>query len=191
MGIKQDSSPTSKRMNPLVFLAKHRRVLTVHRKGSGFFANNKGLIVTNAHIINKAKKIIVTTFDKKEYDAEIVKIFNDKDLAFIKISSKTQYKKLLIATNTKNISLSEVVYTIGSSTINKGTFIEGKIIGLGRQGDEIALLKTQISLYSGAPLLDAGGALIGLLYAKGYGMKNYTLAIPSSTIKNRLEDYTS
>ncbi|MBF0253045.1 MAG: serine protease [Candidatus Omnitrophica bacterium] len=189
MGIKETSPPPKGRINPLVFLAKHRRVVTISRTGAGFFLDETGLIATNSHIVNKAKKITVKTFDGKEYEAGIIKIFTEMDLAFIKIDPSPKYTPVKMADSNK-VNLSDTVYTIGSSNFNKGTFIEGKIIGLGRKDTKTELLKTQIELYkgdSGAPLLNNKGELIGLLYAKGSGIKNYTLAIPSSKIIDSLK----
>lgn len=56
------------------------------RRGKGFFVNKDGLILTNAHVVYNGDKITVITSDYNYYDAEIVSIDNDRDLAFIKIN---------------------------------------------------------------------------------------------------------
>nr|NIO03116.1 peptidase [Pseudomonadota bacterium]NIS67485.1 peptidase [Pseudomonadota bacterium] len=40
--------------------------------GSGFIINEEGYIVTNNHVVENAKEIIVALSDKKEYNAEVI-----------------------------------------------------------------------------------------------------------------------
>ena len=58
--------------------------------GSGFFIRSDGHILTNAHVINKAKKITVITDNGKTYEAKIVGVDTHSDLAVLKISGKSK-----------------------------------------------------------------------------------------------------
>jgi len=40
--------------------------------GSGFVFDKKGHIITNAHVVNDAKKVVVTFLDGRSYNAEII-----------------------------------------------------------------------------------------------------------------------
>ncbi|MFV0276801.1 MAG: S1C family serine protease, partial [Parahaliea sp.] len=53
--------------------------------GSGFVWNDSGLIVTNFHVIAGAHRLTVTLQDQTEYDAEVVGIAPQKDLAVLRI----------------------------------------------------------------------------------------------------------
>lgn len=53
--------------------------------GSGFFVTRDGLLVTDYHVVAKAKNIIVQTADGKRYVATIAKVFEEKDLAALQI----------------------------------------------------------------------------------------------------------
>src|SRR5262245_15590576 len=55
--------------------------------GSGFIIGSDGSIVTNAHVIDNAKKIIVKLSDKREFEAKVLGQDPKTDVAVIKIDS--------------------------------------------------------------------------------------------------------
>mgnify|MGYP003693857955 CR=1 FL=1 len=55
--------------------------------GSGFIIGSDGSIVTNAHVIDNAKKIIVKLSDKREFEAKVLGKDPKTDVAVIKIDS--------------------------------------------------------------------------------------------------------
>src|SRR6185437_3457226 len=57
--------------------------------GSGFVIDGEGHILTNYHVIENARRLEVTTSDKKKYKAQIVGVDPTHDLAVIQIPSKS------------------------------------------------------------------------------------------------------
>jgi serine protease Do len=55
--------------------------------GSGFIIGSDGSIVTNAHVIKNARKIIVKLSDKREFEAKVLGKDPKTDVAVIKIDS--------------------------------------------------------------------------------------------------------
>ena len=53
--------------------------------GSGAIINKEGLILTNAHVVHKATKILVTISDGKQYLAKEIAADDLNDLALIKL----------------------------------------------------------------------------------------------------------
>ena len=53
--------------------------------GTGFVINDEGLIVTNRHVVDEGKTIMVVTSDQKKRAAEVVVIDDEQDLALIRI----------------------------------------------------------------------------------------------------------
>ena len=65
----------------------------VQSLGSGFFIDDKGTIITNAHVVERAAemKISVTTPNGKTYSAHYVTGDPDHDLAMIKVDSEDKF----------------------------------------------------------------------------------------------------
>src|SRR5687768_3715454 len=58
----------------------------VEGQGSGFIVDAGGYIVTNNHVVDKATKIVVTTYDGRKLDATLVGHDPKTDLAVIKVN---------------------------------------------------------------------------------------------------------
>ncbi|MDC4215508.1 MAG: trypsin-like peptidase domain-containing protein, partial [Candidatus Nitrosopumilus limneticus] len=55
--------------------------------GSGFVFDKKGHIITNAHVIDDATKIIITFLDGRSYNAEIIGMDKYTDIGVIKVNA--------------------------------------------------------------------------------------------------------
>ena len=74
--------------------AKHPMMMG---EGSGFFVSADGYIVTNNHVVQKAKTVTVTTQDGKTLDAKVVGTDPKTDLALIKVKRgrRLSFRRLL------------------------------------------------------------------------------------------------
>jgi S1-C subfamily serine protease len=102
--------------------------------GSGFFATDDGLIVTNAHVVKGAKNITVTAHDEKSNDATILLIDEKLDLAVLK-APQGGYPKVTLANRKPKVG--STIYAIGNPSGLSNTISKGLISGIrpGAAGD--------------------------------------------------------
>jgi len=179
-------------------LVRNLTKASYERQGAGIIVHASGVVVTNAHTVDKANRIHVVLHDGTAVPGNTVLIVNDLDLAFIQISSTSPLEAIPIA-DSDQIRLHDEIITVGNSEFLKQTVSGGEIIGLGtsrserRQGrTRTDLIQTSINLYegdSGGPLFDREGHLIGLMTAKEMAADRSSFAVPSNKILIYLEEY--
>lgn len=141
--------------------------------GSGFIISPDGYILTNHHVAGQASKVIVTTTDGKQYDAEIVGSDYLTDVALLKINAKNL--PFLKLGNSDDVILGEWVIALGNPfglfDLNaKPTITVGVVSNVGVNFSyEDRLYKNMIqtdaaisSGNSGGPLINAYGEVIGI-----------------------------
>ncbi len=140
--------------------------------GSGFFIRNDGHILTNAHVINKAKKITVITDNGKTYEAKIVGIDTPSDLAVLKIGGMLKNKqpetfKHIKFGNADKARIGDKVLTFGNPyglgvSVSQGIIsAKSRNIGLNEQ----QYIQTDAAINqgnSGGPMFNLDGEVIGV-----------------------------
>ena len=169
-----------------------------NRVGAGVIIHPLGVIVTNAHVVDKATEIKVILHDQTMVRAKVLRLVDNLDMALLKIEPPYPLTAVNIA-NSDQIRLGQEIITIGNSAILNQTVSGGKIKGLGvsrtdqRSGRvQNNLIQTTINLYegdSGGPLFNQDGFLIGLMTAKETAADHSSFAIPSNKIKQYLLEY--
>jgi S1-C subfamily serine protease len=171
--------------------------------GTGYFINNSGTFVTNAHVVADAKSIEIE-FNSVTYTPRLLAIDTANDLAVLDIDATTPSLALVTSVN-----VGDEITVLGFPLIGlqgqeiKATF--GNVNALsGIQGD-IRLLQMDASVQSGnsgSPILNIYGNVIGTVTSKmsdlamlrasgelpqnlNYGVKNaYLLPIAAEHIEN-------
>ena len=81
--------------------------------GSGFFINDKGEIVTNAHVVDQAKALAIQipSLGKRRFVVQIIGVSPERDLALLKLSQKDfdEVKKSLNKIPVLNLGNSDTV----------------------------------------------------------------------------------
>ena len=157
--------------------------------GSGVIINSKkGYIITNNHVIAKAKDIKVRLHDGREFKASFVGADPASDIAVIKISPDN-LKSLKFA-NSENLRVGDFVVAIGNPFGIGQTVTSGIVSALGRSGLGIEayenFIQTDASINpgnSGGALVNLKGELVGINTAiigskGGSGSVGIGLAIP-------------
>ena len=157
--------------------------------GSGVIIDSKkGYIITNNHVIAKAKDIKVRLHDGREFKASLVGADPASDIAVIKISPDN-LKSLKFA-NSENLRVGDFVVAIGNPFGIGQTVTSGIVSALGRSGLGIEayenFIQTDASINpgnSGGALVNLKGELVGINTAiigskGGSGSVGIGLAIP-------------
>jgi serine protease Do len=155
--------------------------------GSGFLIDTKGYIITNAHVL-KGDGAIVINSQGQELKATIIYTDVNNDLALLKIEDK-DYKqpKAIPYAIRRNISdLGEEIFTLGFPR-NDNDIVYGKgylSAQTGYEGDSSSY-QIQISAnpgYSGAPIFNANGELIGVISTRQKLAEGVAFAVKSTEI---------
>jgi len=159
--------------------------------GSGVIINKEGYIVTNNHVVENAKEILVTLSTEKDFEAEVIGRDKKTDLALIKIEAKDDLPVAPLGDSDK-LKVGEWVIAIGNpfglaETVTTGIVsAKGRVIGAGPYDD---FIQTDASINpgnSGGPLFNFWGEVVGIntaIVATGHGIG---FAIPINMAKEIL-----
>jgi len=168
--------------------------------GSGVIVTSDGYIVTNNHVIEGASEILVTLYDKRNFEAELVGQDPVSDLALLKI--KSEKLPVLKFGDSDKLKLGEWVLAVGNpfnltSTVTAGIIsAKARDIGLSRKNKMSieSFLQTDAAVNpgnSGGALVNSHGQLVGIntaIESKTGSYTGYSFAIPSSIVKKVVGD---
>ena len=158
--------------------------------GSGFIIDEKGIVVTNNHVIQDAEDIIVRVNGDKEYKAKVVGADPLSDIAVLQLETKEKFTPVKFG-NSDKARIGDWVIAIGNPFGLGGTVTSGIIsarnrsIGLTRYEDYIQTDASINSGNSGGPLFDMNGDVIGINTAilGRSGSIGIGFSIPSNSAK--------
>jgi S1-C subfamily serine protease len=139
--------------------------------GSGFVWDGEGHIVTNYHVILGATSLTVTLPDQSTWEARVVGVSRDKDMAVLKIDAPKDKLVPLELGSSSNLQVGQTVMAIGNPFGLDHSLTEGVVSALGRQIKSVTnltiydVIQTDATINpgnSGGPLLDSNGRLIGI-----------------------------
>jgi S1-C subfamily serine protease len=164
--------------------------------GSGFIWDDKGHIVTNFHVIDGAKSLVVTLQNQKNFTARIVGTERRKDIAVLAITAPTEVLHAIrLPPKDLELEVGQKVVAIGNPFGLDQTLTTGIISALGRQMEGAGgvtirdIIQTDAAINpgnSGGPLLDSAGELIGMntmIYSRTGSWAGIGFAVPVSTIQ--------
>jgi len=164
--------------------------------GSGFVIDEKGIVVTNNHVIQGAEDIVVSVNGSEEYQAKVIGKDPYMDIAVLQIESDEKFIPVSFGDSDK-ARVGDWVIAIGNPYGFGGTVTTGIIssrnrdIGLTRYDD---FIQTDASINvgnSGGPLFDLDGKVVGIntaIIAPGRsGSVGIGFAIPSNPASKIVE----
>lgn len=164
--------------------------------GSGFLATPQGHLITNAHVVDEARRLEALLPSGDTRDARIVGRDPHTDLAVLKIDDIDALPPLTLSDHA-DLRVGEIVLALGSPYGLAGSVTMGIVSGLGRSlrtasGRLIEnVIQTDAALNpgnSGGPLLDTRGRVVGVNTALFAPAQNIALAIPSTTARHVLDE---
>ena len=158
--------------------------------GSGFIIDEKGIVVTNNHVIEGAEDIVVQVNGDKEFKAKVIGADPLSDIAVLQIETKEKFIPVKFGDSDK-ARIGDWVIAIGNPFGFGGTVTSGIIsarnrsIGLSRYEDYIQTDASINSGNSGGPLFDMNGDVIGINTAilGRSGNVGIGFSIPSNSAK--------
>ncbi len=158
--------------------------------GSGFIIDEKGIIVTNNHVIQDAEDIIVRVNGENEFKASVLGADPLSDIAILQLDTNEKFIPVKFG-NSDNARIGDWVIAIGNPFGLGGTVTSGIIsarnrsIGLSRYEDYIQTDASINSGNSGGPLFDMNGDVIGINTAilGRSGSIGIGFSIPSNSAK--------
>lgn len=153
--------------------------------GSGFVWDKDGRVVTNFHVIKdtleltadgqvrirSAATIRVTMADQTTWNARLVGVAPDNDLAVLQIDAPNEALHPITVGSSHDLQVGQTAYAIGNPFGERMTFTNGIISALDREIQSVTdqpitgVIQTNAALNpgnSGGPLLDRSGRLIGV-----------------------------
>ena len=139
--------------------------------GTGFVWDDQGHVVTNFHVLEGGERWRVTLADQSTWNADVVGLAEDRDLAVLRITVPAERLKPVVIGTSRDLQVGQRVFAIGCPFGLDQTLTTGIISGLGREipsrNERLiqGVIQTDAAINpgnSGGPLLDSSGRLIGV-----------------------------
>ena len=151
--------------------------------GSGFIFESRGLVVTNQHVIDDSREIIVRLSDGSEYPADLIGADTETDLALMKIRPKRRLEAARLG-NSDQLRVGDWVMAMGNPYNYEHSVTVGVVSAKDRKIDENPYeryIQTDAAINfgnSGGPLFNARGEVIAITTAISTKGRNIGFAIP-------------
>ena len=161
--------------------------------GSGFIINAAGYILTNDHVIENGREIIVTTKDGNQYKASVVGRDAKTDIALLKINARHDLPVAPLG-DSDEVKVGQWVMTIGDPFGFDHTVTAGIISAKGRfiPGNYDDFIQTDAAINpgnSGGPLINVRGEVVGVnsaIFTRTGSNTGIGFAIPVNLVKEEL-----
>jgi serine protease Do len=159
--------------------------------GSGFVVRADGIVLTNNHVVERAKEITVALSDGQELPAKVLGRDPKTDLAVLKVESPTPLPVVSLG-DSDRLAVGDWVVAIGNPFGLDNTVTAGIVSAKGRaigQGPYDQFIQTDASINpgnSGGPLFDERGNVVGIntaIFSQGGGNIGIGFAIPVNVAK--------
>lgn len=156
-GLPQFSQPPSQRVE--------------RGQGSGFIVDSSGLIITNAHVVEKSDKVTVGLQDGRRALGTVVGLDPVTDLAVVRLSGSGPWPVAPLG-NSESLQVGDWAIAVGNPFGLDNTVTLGIISNLNRNASKLGITDKRLDLIqtdaainpgnSGGPLLNADGDVIGI-----------------------------
>ncbi|MCA9547213.1 MAG: trypsin-like peptidase domain-containing protein [Myxococcales bacterium] len=147
------------------------KIETPTGSGSGFLTSPEGYVVTNFHVVAGASRVLVGFDDQVFYEATVVGVAPDKDLAVLAVRAPKGHFKPIPVGRSADLQVGQRVLAIGNPFGLDHSLTTGVVSALDRTIQAMTgrpiegVIQTDASINpgnSGGPLLDSAGRLIGV-----------------------------
>ena len=188
------------------------RIFPIEGVGSGIAIDNQGHILTNYHVVDHARRLKVTLYDGRTFNAKVIGTDKLTDLAVLKIEHDSNNSSSNTTNNSDNkaidsipsaelgdsdnLKVGQIVIAVGNPFGLTGgpTVTTGIISSLNRniefEDGVLELVQTDAAINpgnSGGPLVNTNGEVIAINTAKIPYAHGIGFAVPVNTAKTILQ----
>ncbi|RCJ42477.1 serine protease [Nostoc punctiforme NIES-2108] len=160
--------------------------------GSGFIIDKSGLVLTNAHVVDKADKVTVRLKDGRTFEGKVQGIDEVTDLAVVKINAGNDLPVAPLGSST-NVQVGDWAIAVGNPLGFDNTVTLGIVSTLKRSSAQVGISDKRLDFIqtdaainpgnSGGPLLNGLGEVIGINTAIRPDAMGIGFAIPIDKAK--------
>ncbi|MBD0385992.1 MAG: trypsin-like peptidase domain-containing protein [Nostoc sp. C3-bin3] len=160
--------------------------------GSGFIIDKSGLVLTNAHVVDKADKVTVRLKDGRTFEGKVQGIDEVTDLAVVKINAGNDLPVAPLGSS-GNVQVGDWAIAVGNPLGFDNTVTLGIVSTLKRSSAQVGIndkrldfIQTDAAINpgnSGGPLLNGQGEVIGINTAIRPDAMGIGFAIPIDKAK--------
>lgn len=170
--------------------------------GSGIIVRRDGktvFILTNDHVVGKAKNIKVIMHDEREFEAKLVGTDERKDLALVKFETDASDISVATLGDSSRLEVGDWAIAVGSPLGYVSSVTTGIISALGRSGGPEGNISDFIQTDAAINRGNSGGALVNI-YGEVIGINTWIasttggsiglgFAIPINNAKSAIDDF--
>ena len=160
--------------------------------GSGFIIDKSGVILTNAHVVDKADKVTVRLKDGRTFKGKVQGIDEVTDLAVVKINAGNDLPVAPLGSS-RNVQVGDWAIAVGNPLGFDNTVTLGIVSTLKRSSAQVGISDKRLDFIqtdaainpgnSGGPLLNGLGEVIGINTAIRADAMGIGFAIPIDKAK--------
>ncbi|MEH1923043.1 HhoA/HhoB/HtrA family serine endopeptidase [Nostoc sp.] len=160
--------------------------------GSGFIIDKSGLVLTNAHVVDKADKVTVRLKDGRTFEGKVQGIDEVTDLAVVKINAGNDLPVAPLGSSS-NVQVGDWAIAVGNPLGFDNTVTLGIVSTLKRSSAQVGISDKRLDFIqtdaainpgnSGGPLLNGLGEVIGINTAIRPDAMGIGFAIPIDKAK--------
>jgi 2-alkenal reductase len=162
--------------------------------GTGFVWDRAGNVVTNAHVVGEARRVVVRTATGDTMQADVIGTAPNYDLAVVRIVSRGSIPAAVAIGASADLKVGQWVFAVGNPFGLDHSLTTGVVSALGRElrspnGRRIRdVIQTDAAINpgnSGGPLLDSSGRLIGVntaIFSPSGASVGIGFAVPVDTV---------
>ena len=181
---------------------RRRQPNTQYSLGSGVIIDEEGFVLTNFHVVNRARRIWVKLSDGRDYECEQVSLTKLSDVALLRIKAKEgeKFSAVKFAAD-DDLLVGETVLALGNPFGLGGTVTKGILSSMSRrppreneQLDVLDWLQTDAAINpgnSGGPLVNLRGEMIGLNVAIYREAQGIGFAVPIKRVAAAISEIYS
>ena len=140
-------------------------------QGSGVIIDSSGLVLTNAHVVERVDRVIITLQNGDQVDGKVIGTDQVTDLALVKVNGFSSLESAKLG-NSEDIQVGDWAIALGTpygleSTVTLGivSSLHRDINSLGFSDKRLDLIQTDAAINpgnSGGPLINSSGEVIGI-----------------------------